>query len=199
MINGKRGDENLTRAYRSGELKALDTLLEQYDQPLRNFIRTISWLKDESFIDEVLQSTRITIFEEIRNGRFIPTGAGSFKAWAYTICQNVCWNANKNQARQPKRISELYPEEPTGMPDNLLPQMPMRTVNYEHLATKLKDVTSHLSPEEQKLMTLVSQRKKYQEIQQDPDFAQYSLDYLMLKVYNIRKKMRQVKGKEKKK
>lgn len=199
LMESKKRDEDLTRAYQSGEGQALDTLLEQYDQPLRNFIRTISWLKDGPFIDEVLQSTRVIIFEKLRSGGFIPAGAGSFKAWAYKICQNVCWNANKDRARQPKRISELYPEEPTGMPDDLLTKMPTQTVNYDQLATKLKDTTSHLSLEEQKLMTLVSQHKKYQEIQQDPDFAKYSLDYLMRKVYNIRKKMRQVQEKEKKK
>lgn len=192
-MNGKRTDEDLVRAYKSGELKALNSLLKLYEEPLRGFIHTISWLKDASFIDEVIQDIRVTIFEEIRKGRFIPSGVGSFKAWVYKICQNVCWNANKDRARQPKPISELYPEEPTGMPDDLLPKMPTQTVNYDHLATKIKDATSHLSLEEQKLMRLISERKKYKEIQQDPSFSKYSLDYLMLKVYNIRKKAKKLK------
>lgn len=196
-MKGKRTDKDLVRTYQSGELKALDTLLELYDQPLRDFIRTISWVKDDSFIDDVLQEVRIIIFTKIKSGKFIPDSAGSFKKWAYKVCQNITYQANKKSARRERPISEYYPEEPTGMPDDLLPMMPMETVNYDHLATKLKTLLSELSLEEQKLMRLISQKKSYKEIQQDPCFRKYSLDYLMRKVYNIRKKMRKIREKEK--
>lgn len=186
-------DEDLVRAYQSGELKALNTLLELYDQPLRGFIRTISWVKGDSFIDDVIQEVRIIIFTKIKSGGFIPDSAGSFKKWAYKICQNITWKLNKDRARREKPISEYYPEEPTGMPDDLLPRMPTETKDYDGIKQRLNDALSELSLEEQKLMRLVAEKKSYKEIRPDPFFRKYSLDYLMLKVYNIRKKMLRIK------
>jgi len=39
-------------------------------------------------------------------------------------------------------------------------------------------------------MKLVAAEVPYQEIQKEPEFQKHSLDYLMRKVYNIRKRMR---------
>ncbi|MDI6789046.1 MAG: sigma factor [Planctomycetota bacterium] len=187
MSENIRSDETLLEEFRAGDMNALDMLLERYQKILYHFILSFSRIKD---IDDILQDTLLTILNELKDNNFIPKGPGTFRSWAYSVAKHHCLKATEKLASQIKPISQFYPDEPTGMPDDLIQDISKDIVDYEYLDYKLSQVMSELSLEVQKLMLLVSQDKTYKEIQQDPWFSKYSVDYLRRKVYNIRKRMK---------
>lgn len=192
------GDEALVEAYRQGEQEALEILLERYSTSILGYLASISFFfKDESYLDDIRQQILVTVSEGIRSGRsgrFVPRGEGSFKKWLYRIAYFRCLNSDKKRRKDLKTISEVFPEEPTGFPDDLIMQTRPRSSDYERARRSLQEVSQHLSPDELKLMRLVSDKKPYKEIQSDPDFTKYSLDYLKQKVYNIRQKAKSLRG-----
>lgn len=153
------------------------------------YLMSISFFKDESYLDDIRQQTSVTVFEGIRNGKFVPRGKGSFKKWIYRIAYFACLNSDKNRRKKARPISEVFPEEPTGFPDDLIPKTTPQSSDYEMARRKLQEVTKLLTPDELKLMRLLSDGKPYKEIIQEPEFSKYSLDYLMRKVYTIKKKI----------
>lgn len=186
-----RPDEILVEAYRQGERAALEILLKRYLTPIMGHLLGISFFKHEPYLDDIRQKILVTVSEGIRSGssgRFVPRGEGSFKKWIYRIAYFKCLNSDKKRRKESKPVSEVFPEEPTGFPDDLIMQTKPQSSDYERVRRRLQEVTKFLSPEELKLMRLVSDKKPYKEIIQEPEFSKYSLDYLKRKVYNIRKK-----------
>jgi len=197
MTKEKRRDEALVEAYWEGDQEALEILLKRYLTPILGYLFSISFFKDESYLDDIRQQIFLTAFEWIRSKRFTPRGEGSFKKWLYRIAYFACINSDKKHRKDSKPISEVFPEEPTGFPDDLIMQTRPQSSDYETAHLRLQEVTKHLTPDELKLMRLVCEKKPYKEIIKEPEFAKFSLDYLMLKVYNIKKKIRKIEGKEK--
>jgi len=183
-------DEDLIAAYRAGDKNALEILFTRYLRFIKAYLFRISWIQDEGFIEDVRQIVLMTAFNGIIKGIFTDTRPASFRKWLYTICRVVCLKQNEKQARLPQNISQLYPETPTAIPDDLSLKVSEQGVDYEQLHLKQEEALAQLSPSEQKLMQLISVGKKYKEILKEPEFATYSLDYLMRKVYLIRKKMK---------
>ena len=174
--------------FRAGDVNALDMLLERYQKILYHFILSFSRIKD---IDDILQDILLTILKELKTNNFIPKGPGTFRSWAYSVAKHHCLKATEKLKSQPKPASQVYPDEATGMPDDLIQDMSKDIVDYGYLDYKLSKVMPELSLEEQKLMLLVSQDKTYKEILQDPWFSKYkSVDSLKDKIYKIRKRMR---------
>jgi RNA polymerase sigma factor (sigma-70 family) len=188
-------DEALVSAYLAGDPTALEILLTRYYTIIRAYLFGLSFFKkDEGYLDDVRQQIVITLFTEIRSGKFKTAGDGSFRKWVYTVAHLECLNQDKKRRHQFKSASEVFPEETTGLPDDLLPQVTPESADYEQADQKLQEVFKNLTPEEQKLMQLVSQDKPYKEILQDPAFSKYSLAYLKLKIYNIRQKAQKMKA-----
>jgi len=195
MPNDKRTDEDLVEACRLGDLPAWELLLKRYEQPLRYFLLPFSWIKDASFIDDIIQLTFLTIFKGIKEGKFDPS-KGSFKRWAYGICQKICLAENRKYRRQPKPISERYPEE---FPDDLVAHRPEPTPDpevFDRQRTQLARALEMLTPPERRLFDLRRQGLSYQQIKQLPDFQKFSLGRLRLKYYEIMEKLRTIIKKE---
>lgn len=184
-----RSDEALVEAYRAGDESALNILFERWTRPLWFYLAKTSFFRDDAYLDDLAQDILLIVFDEIKSGKFTPqVGAGSFKRWLYTVAYLETLRQDKKRRRATRPISQVYPEEPTGMPADILTKRPTKTRDYDRTKRRLNKVLSELSLEEQKLMRLVSE-KSYKEIQKDPDFAKYSLDYLMRKVYIIRQRI----------
>jgi len=190
MPEDPRSDEVLVTAYSAGDPAALEILLSRYYTIIRAYLFGLSFFKDEGYLDDVRQQIVLTLFTEIRSGRFNPAGDGSFRKWVYRVTQLECLNQDKKRRKQFKPVSEVFPEEPTGLPSDLLMQVSPESADYESADRKLQAVLKYLTTEEQKLMQLVSAHKEYKEILQEPEFAKYSLDYLKHKIYNIRQRIR---------
>lgn len=174
-------DETLVRDFQQGDNGALESLFRSYQEPLWRYARRLSWNRDKSFIDDIRQQVFETILEGIKKGEFDPR-KGSFQGWAYGICKNICREENRNYRRQPRALSERYPEE---MPDELI-QVGPEADEYHESSDQLEKLLPRLSPEDRQLMFLVGEHKDYNEIQQTPLFNKYSLTTLRQKVCRIR-------------
>lgn len=182
-------DETLIRDYLEGDSRAIESLIRRYQTPLWYYARGVSWYKDKSFIDEIIQLTLTAIIKGIQDGEFSLSRPEPFKSWAYQVCQNICWNENKKYAHQPKHISQMYPEE---LPDHLTRIRPAGR-EYHNLSTELDKVLTKLSPEERQLISLVIQNKTYKVIQKIEPFDKYSLEMLRQKVCRLRRLMIQLR------
>lgn len=178
-------DEGLVEAYRLGEASALDVLLKRYEPRWRNLVLYLSWRKDASFIDDIIQLILVAIWKGIIKGGF-DAGKGSFKQWAEGIGRNICQAENRKDRRQPQPLSEMYPEE---FPDDLMdtrPDISTKIMDLERSKVQLAKILQLLTPEEQELFRLMSQDKTYKDIQQIPPFNKYTLVNLRRKVCDLR-------------
>jgi len=189
MTEDSRSDEQLVEAYVKGDGEAINILLKRYLAPILSYLFSLSFFKDAPFLDDIRQEVLISIFNGIINEEFTPAGDGSFKRWVYKLTYFACLNADKKRRKGLKMISEVFPESEGQFPDEVFVHITPRTSDFEAIEEKLADALSKLSPDEQKLMRMVSQGVPYDIIQKEPEFAKYSLDYLMLMVYRIRKKL----------
>jgi RNA polymerase sigma factor (sigma-70 family) len=135
----------------------------------------------------------LAIIEGIQNNRFTDTAPASFAKWVYTICKNICINANR-KALKVKTFSEVFPAEdrspdPSGLTEEFDIPAP-----YEDRRAEAERIIAKLSPKDQKLLRLrIKENKSYEEIQLDDDFKRYSVDYLMKMMYKINIKINKIK------
>ena len=99
-------------------------------------------------------------------------------------------NADKKRRAEDPLTSEVFTNEETNLADLVLIQTTPRTSDYEEVAEQLNNVLPKLSGPENKLMELVGKKVPYKKIRKLREFKKYSVDYLMLKVYNIRKRLK---------
>jgi RNA polymerase sigma factor (sigma-70 family) len=180
--DGARSDEALIEAYRLiGDNKAIDILVLRHQVPLWNYARYLSWKKDKSFIDDIIGQIFLIILQGIKNNKFDPE-KGTFKSWAYGICERICMAENRQNRRTEKPLSERYPEE---FPETLID---LRTAPMEHdeSSAELKAVLKKLLPEDRRLM-LLKGGHSYEEIHQMPPYDQIELPELRQKVCRLRK------------
>jgi len=192
MPEDSRSDEQLVEAFTGGDKQAMEIILNRYLTIILAFLCGNTWFgRDKSYLDEVRQEVLVTIFNEISQGKFIPAGPGSFKKWVYRIAHFEALNHDKKRRRGLKLTSELFTEEETAIPDDLLYDITPDSTDYEEVEEQLKDITSKLTGEELDLMKLVCQPMEYADIQKLPEYKdKYSVDGLKQKVYNIRKRIK---------
>jgi len=189
MPDNQLTDEALVLSYCSGDESAFDLLYQRYYNQIGFYILKQSTYKDSSFIDDVRENVFLKILILFKSGKFEPRGPGTFRAYLYETAQKVCFDQNRERMRADRPVSEVFTDEELSAPDELCYREPDIT-DYDLINDRLKAALSELSLEEQKLMRLVSQGKPYKEIQKHPWFSKYSIDYLKLKVFNIRKKFK---------
>jgi len=185
ISNGASSDEDLVTAAQAGDPAALDILCQRYYEHIYYFILKHTLIKEPSLVEDIRQEVFLTIFKLIKSRDFIPQGAGSFKAYLFTTARNICWTQTRREAKEPEDIYgallELIPEKSFPEP------LEVKGIQTE-LKSKLLKVLTRLSPEEQKLLYYLSEGTPYKDILADPIFAEYSLAYLKLKIYNTRQK-----------
>jgi RNA polymerase sigma factor (sigma-70 family) len=186
----ERSDEALVLASQNGDPAALDILCRRYYEHIYNFLINETLIHEASFLEDIRQEIFLKIFKLIRDKEFTPRDTGSFKAYLFTTARNICWNCNYWRNKEPKdiygKLLELVPARPTPDPDEA-------AAKDARIKARLARVLAKLSPQEIKLMILLNEGKTYAQIHEILEFAKYSLDYLMLKAYNIRKKLLKLK------
>ena len=207
-----RSDEELVAAAQASDQAALEILLTRYSTIILSFIGGKSFFyKDEPYLDDIRQEVLIKVFKGIKEftstgpvrskspeatatpetGTSNGAGPGSFKRWVFRIAYFEALNHDKARRKGLKLTSEIFTEETTGIPDDLVFELTPRISDYERADEQLKDALAKLSDEEQKLIQLVAQHTPYRDIIKRPEFSKYkSVDYLMLKVHNIRKRIK---------
>ena len=193
MEGDTRSDEALLAAYEAGDKAAFGILFKRYCEQLRFYLLKKSHYKDSDFLDGLVQEVFLKLLTNLKKRGFKALGPGAVRSYLYQTAQNLCYKENKRRVRQARPVSESFPEGPNGMPEDTLSIRPKTQVNYERLDKELAKVWSQLTPEEQRLMELISQGRKYREIIQEEPFRKFSVAYLKLKIYNTRRKIRKLK------
>ena len=182
----KRSDEALILAFYAGETSAVDVIYNRYIKPLRFFLLKESWRKDDSSIDDIIQEAFLILLNTLKDKAFKPEGEGSFRAWFYTVAQNACRTYNRDQSHQPLNISKTLIETAAAKP---VESEFIKKEDKKDRKKILREILSRLTPEERELMKLLGEGATYKQIKENSMFSQHPIDYLMLKVYNIRKKL----------
>jgi RNA polymerase sigma-70 factor (ECF subfamily) len=115
-------DEDLLKAARAGDTKALEALLERYQSRIYRF--GIKMCHDTELAKDILQETLLAVARSIRNFR----GASSFSTWLYAIARSFCIkNRRKNRFSAVEQSIEtgLTPQDvpaadPAEQPDNIV-------------------------------------------------------------------------------
>lgn len=186
-----KADEALIAAYlKSDDRAALETLLLRYLKPIQAYFRKHGRAKDDITLEQRSQDVVLAILEGLRNNRFTDTAPTGFARWVYTICRNICINANRKSLKV-RTFSEVFPAEDQSPDPSVLTEEPDIPAPYEDRRADAERVMAELTPKDQKLVRLrIKENKSYEEIQQDDDFKKYSVDYLMDRMYDIRNKIR---------
>ncbi|MDI6788801.1 MAG: sigma-70 family RNA polymerase sigma factor [Planctomycetota bacterium] len=192
MPTDQLSDEELVLAFRSNT-NAFDQLYQRYYNQIGFYLRKQSIYKDPSFIDDVREEVFLKLFILLKEGRFEPRGQGSFRAFLYNTAQKTCFDENEKRMRMVRPVSEVFTEEELSDLAELVPYEPEMT-DYDEINERVKKVLEKLTPEEVKLMQLVSENVPHKEILTRPEFSKYkSVDSLKDKIYKIRKKMKENK------
>jgi len=205
MPDDPRTDEQLVKDFLTGDKPAIEILLTRYQTIILAMLCGDTWFAiDKSYLDDLRQEILITIYLELNKdpSGFEPTGPGSFKKWVYRIAHFKALNCDKKRRKDFKLTSEIFSDDDTAIPDDLLFAITPTSTDYEEVEEQLKDISSKLDGEELKLMELLctpvyrpdgtSRPMEYADIQKLDEYKdKYSVDALKQKVYNIRKKIRQ--------
>lgn len=186
MSEDPRSDEALIIAHKKGDNNALEILYQRYYNQVHFYLLKESLIKDESFLEDVKHEIFLKALTRIRDGGFTPEGAGSFRAWFYTMAQNICRTMNRRKGREPLNLSQLTLDS---IPDKTYLKDEEEPESQSETRQKLIRILRKLSKKEQRLMILLGKGKTYRQIRERDEFKKHSLDYLMLKAYNIRKKI----------
>jgi RNA polymerase sigma factor (sigma-70 family) len=181
-----RSDETLVEAFYNGIMAALNILFIRYYKPVFYYILKQGLVTDDSFLDDVRQEIFLKVFTKLKSREFKSSGAGSFRAWFYTIALNICRNCNYYQMRQPVDIYGTALDFIRAKP---VPSPLEEEERQTEIKAKVDKILSKLTDEEKKLMFLITDGKTYKQIKELPEFNKFSIDYLMRKVYLIRKKI----------
>jgi hypothetical protein len=134
-----------------------------------------------------------TVLEEIRNGKYTPSGAGSFRRRIFAIAHYACINQDKKRRRSPGPLSRTYPDVTAGIPDDIMAVMPGNDIDYDEINERVAEIRAFLDNDELEIMKLLSKGKTYKEILVNSIFSKFTIAYLKLKIYNIRKKAKMEK------
>lgn len=193
MPDNQPTDESLALSCVSGDNSAFDELFHRYAEQVRLFLHGKSWFKnDDQYIDELVEQAFVVLWQCLKANKFESKGEGSFRKWLFSICHLECFKQDSNRAKLPKTTSTLFPASFGDIPVPAQKQSEPEdeSLHNEQINEQLKKILSKLTPKEQKLMQMVADNVKYKDILNEPEFSDYTLDYLRRKIYTIRKKIR---------
>lgn len=184
-------DEALVELYRtSGDQAALETLISRYQTRLWALAFKLSFSKDKSFIDDIIQITFYTIFRLVKDDRFIPRAVGSFKAWAFNITRKITLNENQYRMRREKPITETYLESFSDEMTVRRVDSSIRTSADEKYLARLQEAIGQLAPLDQKLLQLRQKNMSYDQIRTEPEFRTHKSGRLRVRYCRILESLR---------
>lgn len=104
-----REDAWLVEGLRTGNERAYEVLITEYQQPVYNLVLRL--LNDPADANDVVQEVFLKVFRKI--GAF--RGESSLKTWIYRVAVNEAYNYQRWFSRHRKQEVELESDEPSGL------------------------------------------------------------------------------------
>ena len=163
MPGSADSDAALMLRVKRGDRAAFGEIVEQYRQPLFNFIfRT---LRDETETEDVAQATFLQVWKS--RARYERTA--KFSTWLFTIARNLCLNELRRRTRHPAESFEEphaeHEDQPQRQYEDKKTIQPTETALHGELARKIEEALTAL-PEQQRTAILLCRQDElsYEEI-----------------------------------
>ena len=188
MPDDKRSDEDLVRAYKSGDNLALDVLITRYYDRIGHFLLINDWQEDYNNREDVRHIIFLKVIELLKANKFDPEGPNTFRSWLYLTAQHIRHQEENKYTKRPvtfdKKLADVIPSDITATrPVDEITQ------GAEDISAAAEQILSALEPEDRLLLTMTGGDDKisYKKMREKEPFIKYSEADLRQRVCRLRK------------
>lgn len=147
-------DSNLIRAYREGDERAFETLLNRYQSGV--FSKIVFVVRDHEVANDLFQDTWIKVVKVLKSGKYVEEG--KFGPWVMRIAHN----AAIDHFRRNRKKRMVRPTDEFDIFDTLAHDAPnaMDTMVQEEVLAELRQLIPAL-PEEQRAVVKMRLERQY--------------------------------------
>jgi len=163
MAEPSDADAQLMLRVKRGDPAAFTALVDQYKQPVLNFVART--LRDPTEAEDLAQN----VFVQAWKSRARYRATAKFSTWLFTIARNLCLNELRRRARHPAEpLDAPHPEhdgEPLHQPPDAQTVSPPDALLHDELERKIEEALAAL-PENQRTAILLCRQEElsYEEI-----------------------------------
>ena len=182
-MHASRTDRELIRAYRNGEDRAFETLLNRYQQGVFTKIHFV--VRDEEIANDLFQDVWIKVVQILKTGRYVEEG--KFGPWVMRIAHNAAIDHfRRNRKRRMVRPTDEFDIFDTLSND--APSAEDRLVQ-EEILQELRQLIPSLPEEQQQVVQMrLEHNLSFKEIAEETDVSiNTALGRMRYALINLRK------------
>ena len=182
-MHASRTDRELIRAYRNGEDRAFETLLNRYQQGVFTKIHFV--VRDEEIANDLFQDVWIKVVQILKTGRYVEEG--KFGPWVMRIAHNAAIDHfRRNRKRRMVRPTDEFDIFDTLSTD--APSVEDRLVQ-EEILQELRQLIPSLPEEQQQVVQMrLEHNLSFKEIAEETDVSiNTALGRMRYALINLRK------------
>ena len=183
VMHASLTDRELIRAYRNGEDRAFETLLNRYQQGVFTKIHFV--VRDEEIANDLFQDVWIKVVQTLKTGRYVEEG--KFGPWVMRIAHNAAIDHfRRNRKRRMVRPTDEFDIFETLSHD--APSIEDRLVEDEIMA-ELRQLIPALPEEQQQVVHMrLTHNLSFKEIAEETDVSiNTALGRMRYTLINLRK------------
>ena len=183
VMHASLTDRELIRAYRNGEDRAFETLLNRYQQGVFTKIHFV--VRDEEIANDLFQEVWIKVVQTLKTGRYVEEG--KFGPWVMRIAHNAAIDHfRRNRKRRMVRPTDEFDIFETLSHD--APSIEDRLVEDEIMA-ELRQLIPALPEEQQQVVHMrLTHNLSFKEIAEETDVSiNTALGRMRYALINLRK------------
>ena len=183
VMHASLTDRELIRAYRNGEDRAFETLLNRYQQGVFTKIHFV--VRDEEIANDLFQDVWIKVVQTLKTGRYVEEG--KFGPWVMRIAHNAAIDHfRRNRKRRMVRPTDEFDIFETLSHD--APSIEDRLVEDEIMA-ELRQLIPALPEEQQQVVHMrLTNNLSFKEIAEETDVSiNTALGRMRYALINLRK------------
>ena len=183
VMHASLTDRELIRAYRNGEDRAFETLLNRYQQGVFTKIHFV--VRDEEIANDLFQDVWIKVVQTLKTGRYVEEG--KFGPWVMRIAHNAAiYHFRRNRKRRMVRPTDEFDIFETLSHD--APSIEDRLVEDEIMA-ELRQLIPALPEEQQQVVHMrLTHNLSFKEIAEETDVSiNTALGRMRYALINLRK------------
>ncbi len=183
VMHASLTDRELIRAYRNGEDRAFETLLNRYQQGVFTKIHFV--VRDEEIANDLFQDVWIKVVQTLKTGRYVEEG--KFGPWVMRIAHNAAIDHfRRNRKRRMVRPTDEFDIFETLSHD--APSIEDRLVEDEIMA-ELRQLIPALPEEQQQVVHMrLTHNLSFKEIAEETDVSiNTALGRMRYALINLRK------------